>query len=62
LNMDASALPPCLGQDEPETPSACNGCAAKELCKYVRANFVAKNKLMPVLSKLEKIIEAAGGR
>jgi len=60
--MDASALPQCLGQGEPQTPSTCNGCVAKELCKYVRANFVAKNKLMPVLVKLEKAIETAGGR
>jgi len=60
--MDASALPPCLGQDEPQIPSACNGCAAKELCKYVRANFVAKDRLQPILTKLEKAIEAVGGR
>jgi len=49
-------MPSCLGQDEPQTPNACNGCAAKDLCAYVHANFVAKNKLLPVLKRLEKIL------
>jgi hypothetical protein len=54
--MNTNTLPPCLGQGEPQTPDACQKCEFKLQCEYIRANFVAKGRLLPIYEKLEKIL------
>jgi hypothetical protein len=48
-------VPPCFGLD-PQTPDACQKCDFKDLCEYIHANFVARDRLQPICEKLERIL------
>ena len=48
-------MPSCLGLD-PQTTNTCQECDFKDLCEYIRANFIAKDRLQPICEKLEKIL------
>jgi hypothetical protein len=54
MSGDDSALPGCIGYYGcPDHP--CEGCGYAQLCRHVKANFVAKAKLQLVLARLTEL-------
>jgi hypothetical protein len=57
MATDNSTLPGCFAlYGAPLAPNGpCEKCTYARLCKHVKANFVAKTKLQPILARLEEI-------
>jgi len=55
--MSDSTLPGCISNyGVPAPPNGpCEKCSYAQLCKHVKANFVPKTKLQPILAKIEEI-------
>jgi hypothetical protein len=53
----ADTLASCIGYfGAPLAPNGpCENCNHAPLCKHVKANFVPKTKLQPILARLEEI-------
>ena len=54
---DLESLAGCLGYFEAPLPpnGPCSTCPQREICRYVSKNFVPKERLKPILQRIERL-------
>jgi len=57
MSEEAESLPGCLGYFEAPLPpnGPCFRCPHREICRYVSKQFVPKERLKPLLHRIERL-------